>query len=253
MPTINGINVPENIVNDDLFINAHHIASQWVKKGGEYNPIVSSENVNVCGVKIIKELFDNDAFRLGLTVGCSKNVVKVSFSDVVYVQYFLSEKSVVDTTETNNTCIRTTFVGECITEPTNYEKKTKSKRKPIPILHTYEHLKITTPTFPFAQYEPSVSEHSEQSEPISPTDVIDIENNVLKPNHVLVFVNFVENKCFRTNTNEFKHVRDFFQIIAIKTIMFKGKTLNRECALNPDGSLPSDCTLSIECKKKLST
>lgn len=131
MLKINGVDVPENIVNNSLFINALTIAKQWVKKGGEYYPIESGEDVNVCGVSIIKELFDNKAFRLGLIVGCSKNVV--SFDNVVYVQHFTFKK-INNGDDDDDDYDNTTFVGKCVTEPINFEKKPKPRPRSRPNL-----------------------------------------------------------------------------------------------------------------------
>lgn len=265
MPIINGVNVPENIYKNGNFNLGFSIGKIGINKGLSYNPITTNEMVDVCGVKISKILFDDISFRMGIIAGCSTTTgtgqicttgqgqictqvqveKQVSFNEFSNVKYFYDPSTDDDRSNDN---LKNDY---CVEEPVNFESKRKrvpkSKTKTVPKISVFEHLVLANPSFPFAQFEPTESNPT----PDNPSAISDIENGTLSPNHVLVLVDFEKNKCFRTDTDEFKIICKFFHINSIQTIHFKGKqkTLNRVYPLNSDGSLNSGCTLSItQCK-----
>lgn len=241
MPRINGINVPDELMSDEVFSIGLKFGRKIRKKSGESGescePKVSGSDIVICGISVDKALFDIELFQIGFRVGKKDNISQVEFNERVYVRKYIPDPDV-------------SVTAPPIPEPRHPVKscmKQTSCYAPVPVhIHIpvpnyMSNLKRVSPDFPFAI-------HSIRD----PNDFRDIpQTNAIREGYALVYIDPNNYTCYAANTDKFKQIEKLFRINTIQIYEENGRQLSRVRSLNSDGTVCSGFTLTINKRKKI--
>lgn len=224
MSTINGINIPNELLSNKVFNIGLKIGEKCKKSNKPRNLTVSGSDVVICGIRIDKQLFNQKLFQLGFDVG-KKDNVSVPAEPVFKPRPPLKS------------CLKRTSSYA----PVPVSILPVAVPVSVPVPNHISNLIRFNSDFPFAIRNIH-----------DPNDFRDIpSNNKISEGYALVYIDPNNYRCYATNTTEFENIKKTFRINTIQIYEENGHQFSRVQPLDTDGTVRAGFTLTIDKRKKI--